>query len=322
MSSARFKLDGSDCYLNCCYLNPIVLRWMTRSAYNISGSECEDVCLGLFCSCCVINQTLQTTKNKGKPFPNVGPGANHQSYLKDDPEYCCHCLYACCCTPCAVATSVNRAMHMPCWMAFCCSNYCISRSMLRYHYRIEGEDLEEDCLYPLCAMMAINSVVLSPLGCLYFTNHTMDMLKETKHRGFTGNYLSPDLKLSFNPTQALAMTVSAPMAMASPVLSYATTTTVPTQPNPSPYQQTMGAQAQAPQFSASPPSMQQPQMPTSPSPYQTPAAILSQSQIQLQPQSSPLNAVQPAGPDAAAPPTTYTMTTQPSNAVPYPSGKA
>jgi Cys-rich protein (TIGR01571 family) len=55
---ARHYLDQSPILFNICCLNPIAARWLIRTAYNINGDDVDDMCVGVFCPCCSINQVL------------------------------------------------------------------------------------------------------------------------------------------------------------------------------------------------------------------------------------------------------------------------
>lgn len=53
---ARHYMDQSSILFNTCCINPIATRWMIRTAYDISGDEVDDICIGTLCFCCSINQ--------------------------------------------------------------------------------------------------------------------------------------------------------------------------------------------------------------------------------------------------------------------------
>lgn len=185
------------------HLNPVLLRWITRSAYNIPGSDCEDVLYGLFLPCCTVNQVLQTTSRYGRPFPGVGREANGLPFVAQNNKDCCaNCCYATFCLPCAIGTSLNMSMGMPFYMGCCCASYCISRNLLRYQYRLQGQDCFDDCCSPYAIFCGgvIASMFCPCAQCIvvpYLISMVMMMLGAAKDRGNPdptsrhGSYLHP-----------------------------------------------------------------------------------------------------------------------------------
>lgn len=189
MGSARTKMDGSSCCVTCFHINPIILRWATRSAYNIPGSDTEDLCYGLFCPCCVINQVAQTTSQYGRPYAEVGPEYNrYPAAVQQNTECIENCCYTTFCLPCAIGTTLQLSMGMPFWMGCCCSNLCISRNLVRYHYRLNGSDIGEDCILPYgtCCLSCVLSLWIPCLmccSCPLFIGMVMNTLNEAKTKG-------------------------------------------------------------------------------------------------------------------------------------------
>lgn len=224
MGSARGKLDGSSCCVTCFHMNPIVLRWITRSAYNIPGSDLEDCMYGLFCPCCTINQVAQTASQLGKPYPDVGPEHNrYPPSIQQNADCCENCCYTTFCLPCAIGTTLQSSMGMPFWMGCLCSNFCIARNLVRYHYRLSGSDIGEDCLLPYgtcCLACVLSAWVPCAMCCTcpLFIGMIMNTLNEAKTRGNAnpgapnGSYLNaPARPAQFNnPVGAPAAYVQQP----------------------------------------------------------------------------------------------------------------
>jgi len=199
MASARQLMDESSFLTTCFNANPVALRWLVRSAYHIPGSEVEDCLLGTFCSCCIINQLIHTTKEYGRPNLTTGAMFN-SSPLGMFPRHgncCSNCLCATFCMPCSFGTILQRSMGMPFWMGCLCMNFCMTRNVLRYHYRLNGSDLCEECFLPNTLFNFADYfttpdnnpfwyLIISP----YFISSTMAMLAESEGRGYTGPYLS------------------------------------------------------------------------------------------------------------------------------------
>lgn len=199
--------------VTCYNMNPIILRWITRSAYNIPGSAWEDCFLGMFCPCCVINQVAQTTQRYGRPNAFVGPENNNSFFTAQAGNDCCaNCCYATFCLPCAIGTSLEHSMGMPFCMGCMFANFCISRNLMRYHYRIKGSDCMEDCFFPygICFLATVCSSYIPCVYCMtcpYFVAMIMGLLHESKVRGNpapnspNGSYLHPPTTVPFGGFQ-------------------------------------------------------------------------------------------------------------------------
>jgi len=202
MAQARSNLDGTDCGFNYCFGGPCPVRWMIRTAYGIQGSAEEDLCVVWCCSCCAINQMLQTTNALGDPF-GAAPGVHLERpdiYLGHSGDLNCqcddilNCCYSCWCFHCAVGSSLEESVGLPCWMGCCCTQFCFARNIQRVHYRIGGTpsacgdcpDTCGDCCWDGCIpCMAYGSLcipVVSLVSFVYLVNFAMDMIKEGRLR--------------------------------------------------------------------------------------------------------------------------------------------
>lgn len=213
MASARGHLDGSDCCLNMMHMNPILLRWITRSAYDIPGNVTDDLIYGMFLPCCTINQVLQTTRQYRRPYPGSGKEANGLPFSSQNNKECfADCIYSTFCLPCAIGTTLNTSTGMPFLMGCLCSNYCIARNIVRYQYRLQGNDCWDDCATPYA--VCVGGCIVSffcPCAefiiCPYMVSMVMMMLGTAKERGNpkssspNGSYLFP------MPNTGIAFTV-------------------------------------------------------------------------------------------------------------------
>jgi hypothetical protein len=231
MGTARHQLDGSDFCVTCFNINPVLLRWATRSAYNIPGNEWEDCLAGTCCPCCTVNQVLHTTKLYGRPHAAVGPEHNYHMYHAiDDSDCLAHCLYATFCLPCAIGSSLQQSMDMPFLLGCCCANFCIARNLQRYHYRLKGDDCLEDCVAPY-GVFALTYCVSAFVPCFacctlpYFISMVMLMTNEAQRRGKTGPYLTPA------PGQHLGAVYAAP-SQPQPQPVYVAATVIAEPPSP------------------------------------------------------------------------------------------
>lgn len=180
----------------CCFGNPIVARFLFRSAYGIPGSACDDCMYGTCCGPCVVNQLLQTSEAYGQPGPNVGPTANTDVWRGQmGNDNCCgNCMYAFCCPTCAIGSTMEKEVQMPFLLGCCCMSSCLMRNVTRYQYRINGDDMVEDCLTP-CGMGFLSYCCICALPCTiaYLVNLTMKPMAEVEVRtkdGYPREYLA------------------------------------------------------------------------------------------------------------------------------------
>lgn len=171
IGTARNKLDGSDARVSCLFLPPAALRWMTRTAYQLDGSAQEDCWYGGCCSCCVVNQVLQTVSKRGYPnVPEIGPLANvsprlgFQNRSSGDRLY--DAFYSCCCPFLATGLALE-SVGMPWWFGTCCAGPFAANSIMRYHHRIRpdfaNEEFWADGFLPT-SLLFIDALVLPGVG--------------------------------------------------------------------------------------------------------------------------------------------------------------
>jgi hypothetical protein len=149
-------------------------RWLTRTAYGIPGTASDDFLTGCFCPCCSVNQILQTTKAYGNP-PNSGTVFNQRPFTSPLISTNSFSLSSLCqsflCTPCTLGSIAERGLGMPWWMGCLCLTPCSARNLIRYHYRLKGNDLmEELCLpcslYTTASCLAFFFYCFSPCICI------------------------------------------------------------------------------------------------------------------------------------------------------------
>lgn len=166
---------------------------MIRTAYGIDGDPVDDCVKSTFCPCCSVNQLLQTAAVHGPAgIPLAGKEHNTDNWIRSIGSCtfgsCCFALF---CLPCAIGSAVEGSTGMPFWMGCCCVNFCSARNIIRYHYRIHGNDLLEECLIP-CGIYAIGLVLSSVLPCLCFllvpalVTATTQLVEEAKTREGNG----------------------------------------------------------------------------------------------------------------------------------------
>lgn len=149
----------------------ILIRWLARTAYGIPGNEYDDLYYGCCCPCCSVNQVLQTTKTYGYP-PKSGTIFNQEEFSSPIvSSNCLLCISTFLCTPCTIGEIAQNGLGMPWWMGFCFLTPCSIRNLIRYHYRIRGNDLmEELCipcsLYGTASCLALFFCLFSPCICI------------------------------------------------------------------------------------------------------------------------------------------------------------
>jgi len=146
---SRTLFDGSPFIFNLFCVGFIPTRYLIRTAYGINGSISDDILKSILCSCCSANQLYQTVKKKGRleDFHTIKYNffESHQSAgLCGD--YC----KAIVCFQCYAAKALEISVGMPYFLGLCCMNPCSARNIIRYHYRIDGHDIIEECLLPAC----------------------------------------------------------------------------------------------------------------------------------------------------------------------------
>lgn len=68
--------------------------------------------------------------------------------------------------PCAVGDTLQRAIGMPWCLGCCCGSPILTRNLLRYQYRVQGNDLMEELALPCCAHAIVNWIPLTGI-CLW-----------------------------------------------------------------------------------------------------------------------------------------------------------
>jgi len=223
ISEARSKMDGSGCSFNYMAMrSPVVIHWLMRSAYGIpSDNECVDDCMiPTCCTCCAVNQMYQTAMIRENPSTDGGSRFNLKAFSHESTQYSCNeCMYSMCCSPCAIGTTLSNTVGMPFFMGCCCVSLCGARNIVRYQYRIGGDECFDDYCLPSLLDSAANfalaccclfSRIYIPYGCLicspicfatiagvhsYFVAVIMKILKESEVQlrargGVPGFYLS------------------------------------------------------------------------------------------------------------------------------------
>ena len=162
---------------------------MIRTAYGIESDPLDDIVYGLCCPCCVTNQLYQTTKRLGNTSRFGGREYNRDvfqaSLMKD---ICYNCCLATFCMPCAIGSTLESAIGMPFCIGCFCVNPFLARNIMRYHYRIAGDENLETIVPITCYTIdrvvqysdPNNTVILFFIGALLVT---MQLLAEVAHRG-------------------------------------------------------------------------------------------------------------------------------------------
>lgn len=161
IAQARTYVDNSPPIFNFCCMSHVTERWLIRSAYGIPGDACADCYTSFFCPCCAANQAYQTAKERGNPVDNGGRYANVSDFITPLPAPTAtakNYMYSCCCMPCAVGDMMERAVGMPWYLGCLCTNVPAARNVMRYQYRIKGNDVMEELAVPMAASFFTNMV--------------------------------------------------------------------------------------------------------------------------------------------------------------------
>ena len=189
LAQSRTTLDGSPFCFNVFCLNPVAARWTIRTAYGLRGEALDDTVKSVFFPCCSVNQLYQTTQSYGNPAKFGGRLYNQELFRGDvtKKDCCYNCLFATFCTPCAVGSVMDTTMGMPWMMACCCVNPFLARNLMRYHWRMKGDDTME-MVTPLVCCTIDQFVFLDPYGVISLYGIgamlvTMQLLGEVDARG-------------------------------------------------------------------------------------------------------------------------------------------
>ena len=159
-SYTRTLFDGSPFIFNIFCLGFIPTRYLIRTAYGINGSPIDDCSKGIFCSCCSANQLYQTVKKKGR-LDDYNTIKYNYFESHQNASLCIDYCKAMVLFQCYTAKALEISVGMPYLMGFCCMNPCSGRNTIRYHYRIDGHDIIEECLLPACLF----TLASASLGC-------------------------------------------------------------------------------------------------------------------------------------------------------------
>ncbi|CAE7362170.1 unnamed protein product [Symbiodinium microadriaticum] len=89
--------------------------------------------------------------------------------------------------PCAMGSLLENGMGMPWYMGCCCVNVCTARNLLRYQYRIHGNDFVEECAIPygikcIGDMLGPAFLPIWPLLYGFFVAGAMQLTQEVEAR--------------------------------------------------------------------------------------------------------------------------------------------
>ena len=194
---ARSRMDDSNLVFNVSCLCLPLTRWLIRTAYNINGDPMEDAATSICCFPCAVNQILHTTMARGNPNPTeAGMLQNYEKwevpYTKMVGSFSTNVCYALICPPCAVGTAMENSLGTPFWFGCLFGMFpWTARNVLRYQYRIDGDDFVEDCAFPtsLC-LMSLIAVQLCPYALICIVPYPVavmgsQLLAEAEVRGPT-----------------------------------------------------------------------------------------------------------------------------------------
>jgi len=159
-SYTRTLFDGSPFIFNLFCLGFIPTRYLIRTAYGINGSPIDDCLKGIFCPCCSSNQLYQTVKKKGR-LDDYNTIKYNYFESHQNASLCIDYCKAMVLFQCYTAKALEISVGMPYMMGLCCMNPCSGRNTIRYHYRIDGHDIIEECLLPSCLFVLASA----SLGC-------------------------------------------------------------------------------------------------------------------------------------------------------------
>lgn len=136
-----------------------------------------------------MNQLLQTAYKRGNTSISGGMGHNSREFsfffgtCSNDLSTCC---YTTVCIPCATGASLQISTGMPYAMGCCCVTPCAARNIIRYQYRLVGDDMMDELCAPLAASLLLFGMFATPLSALpIFSAHSTQIFNEAQYRGRT-----------------------------------------------------------------------------------------------------------------------------------------
>ena len=149
VASARSMLDNSPFCFNLLCLDHVTARWLIRTAYDIPADRENDCTVAFFCPCCTINQALQTTNKYKNRFKESGESfGNTENWSASSSKLSLENIF---CMPCKMATILKKSMDLPWIIGFLCvRNTCLTQNLIRYHYRIKGNDIFDEICCGCC----------------------------------------------------------------------------------------------------------------------------------------------------------------------------
>jgi hypothetical protein len=188
LASAKSSIDGSSCCFNLFCVHPMTSVWLIQTAYGIEFSCAESLFKHCCCSTCYINQVYQTALNKGIPNQTKGRPFNRIPLKQNCPKCTCEVCYALCCPSCYLAEQLDKHIGMPYCMGLCCVFPWTAMNIIRYQYRIAGDDFWEDCFPGMCCITWIPMSV--PVMAIITATKGVLTLQQISTEPITGRYLA------------------------------------------------------------------------------------------------------------------------------------
>ena len=104
------------------------------------------------------------------------------------------CLYFAMCMQCASASAAETATGMPCCLSLLCTNPYFVRNLVRYQYRIEGNDfIDEFCRITMLVMLSYLPICGPLCVCACAANDIAQFSLEAKQNdNYYGRYLTQE----------------------------------------------------------------------------------------------------------------------------------
>lgn len=155
-ASARSTLDGSTFFFNCCCVGLVPARNIVREGYNIKGSACGDILIGICCQQCAAIQLLNETKARGAVGADSGNGSGgpFKNGLMGCTKSIGTCCFACCCPQIVASQARSTYDGSDCWFNCLCMPLALTRNVIRQGYHMEGGWME-DCILSACCAQCV-----------------------------------------------------------------------------------------------------------------------------------------------------------------------
>mmetsp|Transcript_18011 Transcript_18011/g.26219 ORF Transcript_18011/g.26219 Transcript_18011/m.26219 type:complete len:233 (+) Transcript_18011:174-872(+) len=153
-ASARSRFDDSNWCFNL-FIGLPATRNLIREGYRIEGGCVTDILISCCCPICSVAQLLNEVDRRGSVTAEYGTNRSPVEIPWDNGLFSCfkscnNCLCGLCCAPCALAQARTNYDGGDFIFTLLCFSPCLTRSVIREGYNIEGTCFSDIIFPTLC----------------------------------------------------------------------------------------------------------------------------------------------------------------------------